>query len=148
MSGERDVEPNFRENVGDCEGNRDRCNAEGCPKYGSLGRAARDGGRRVKGCGDPVAIGRRNRRSGLEKQSKARKALGIAPQKFGDANEERWVDAYFANEVKAGRQVGPVLNWWLRVEAQVLSNEATHGPATAGSRPATRSPASSIGRCA
>lgn len=122
-----DVEPNFRSNLGECEGRTDRCKVDGCPKFGTLGRPAKDGMRRVKGCGDPVAIGRRSRRSGLEKQTVARKALGIQGQKFGDANEERWQDAYFANEVKSGAQVGPVANWWRRVEAQVLSNEADHG---------------------
>lgn len=110
-----DVEPRLKEKVE-------------CP-CGACGRFGTPGGRigHVRGCGCPRCRGRRNRRKGLEKQRVARKALGIAPQKFGDANEERWADAYFANEVKAGKQVGPVANWWLRVEAQVLSNEADFG---------------------
>jgi hypothetical protein len=93
---------------------------------GSL-RADRNGKRHVRGCECKGCQGRRNRRSGLRKQSEARKALGIAPQKFGDANEERWADAYFANEVKSGKQCSVLANWWRRVEAQVLANEADHG---------------------
>jgi hypothetical protein len=116
----RQVEPNFRA-VDDCG-----C---GCGAFGTLRtRPWANGVVCVKrGCPCPRCRGKRNRQQGLRKQTVARKALGVAPQKFGDANEERWSDAYFANEVKAGKQVGPLLNWWRRVEAQVLSNEATFG---------------------
>ena len=69
----------------------------------------------------------RNRRQGLAKQGKARKALGVAPQKFGDANEERWTDPLFANEVKSGAQVRPAFTAWVRMEAQILANEPDHG---------------------
>jgi hypothetical protein len=96
-------------------------------RFGTLGKPDRNGKRHVKGCPCRVCLGRRNRRSGLRKQRAARKALGVASQKFGDSNEETWADQYFANEVKSGKQCGPLLNWWRRVEAQVLANEADHG---------------------
>ncbi|HEV2928430.1 MAG TPA: hypothetical protein VGW74_07045 [Propionibacteriaceae bacterium] len=103
------------------------CTLDACDLFGTLGRPDRDGRRHVRGCGCPVCRGRRNRRSGQRKQRVARKALGVASQKFSDANEETWADQHFANEVKSGKQCGPVANWWRRVEAQVLANEADHG---------------------
>lgn len=103
------------------------CPLEDCTLYGAPGRPDKEGRSHVRGCKCHVCRGRRNRRSGLGKQREARKALGIAPNKFGDSNEERWADAHFANEVKSGKQCGPLLNWWRRVEAQVISNEADHG---------------------
>jgi hypothetical protein len=113
---------------GDCEGNQDNCKVTNCPLFGTLGKPARDGKRRIKGCGDPVARGRRSRRKGLKKQRDARKALGVAPShKFGDANEERWNDPIFANEVKSGKQIQPAVTAWLRIEKQVRSNEADFG---------------------
>lgn len=73
-------------------------------------------------------LGARNRRKGLRKQREARKALGVAPSnKFGDANEERWGDHLFANEVKAGKQIGPAVTAWTRIEKQVRSNEPDVG---------------------
>lgn len=112
----------------ECEGNKEKCNAEACPIFGTLGVAGKDGKRRVKGCGDPVARGKRNRAKGLKKQRDARKRLGVAPShKFGDANEENWNDPLFANEVKAGAQIKAAVTAWLRIEAQVLSNESDFG---------------------
>lgn len=81
----------------------------------------------VRGCGCRKCLGRRNRRKGLAKQREARKALGVKPQKFGDANEERWDDLLFANEVKAGKQIQPAVNAWTRIETQILSNRPDHG---------------------
>jgi hypothetical protein len=43
------------ERKGECQGNQDKCNLDGCPKFGTLGVAGRDGKRRVKGCSDPAA---------------------------------------------------------------------------------------------
>jgi hypothetical protein len=64
----------------------------------------------------------------LSKQRQARKALGVAPShKFGDANEERWGDPLFANEVKAGKQIQPAVTAWLRIETQVMSNQISAG---------------------
>jgi hypothetical protein len=73
-------------------------------------------------------MGARNRRKGLSKQRTARKALGVKPSnKFGDANEENWQDSLFANEVKAGKQIQPAVTAWLRIEAQVISNQSDYG---------------------
>jgi len=116
------------ERKGDCQGNREKCNLPDCPKFGTLGRPARDGNRRVKGCSDPTARGKRSRTKGLSKQRVARKRLGVAPSnKFGDANEENWQDHLFANEVKSGKQVSTVVTAWLRIDAQVRSNESDYG---------------------
>ena len=113
---------------GDCQGNREKCNLADCPKFGTLGKPARDGNRRVKGCSDPTARGKRSRTKGLSKQRVARKRLGVAPSnKFGDANEENWQDHLFANEVKSGKQVSTVVTAWLRIDAQVRSNESDYG---------------------
>lgn len=95
----------------------------GCGLFGTV-----SGGRHVRGCSCMACRGRRNRRKGLGKQREARKRLGVAPShKFGDANEERWGDPIFANEVKAGKQIGPAVTAWLRIEAQVLSNQQAVG---------------------
>jgi len=113
---------------GDCEGNQDRCTLNDCRLFGTLGRPGRDGKRRVRGCGDPVARGKNNRRKGLKKQRDARKRLGVAPSnKFGDSNEENWQGSFFANECKAGKQIQAAVNAWLRIEAQILSNDVAVG---------------------
>lgn len=93
----------------------------GCGKFGTVGAKGC-----VRGCGCRRCLGRRNRRKGLEKQRVARKALGIQPHRYGDTHEESWSDELFANECKAGKQCGPVANWWRRIEAQVLANEADY----------------------
>jgi len=52
----------------------------------------------------------------------------VAPSnKFGDANEENWQGSFFANEVKAGKQIQAAVNAWLRIEAQILSNDVAVG---------------------
>jgi len=94
----------------------------GCGRYGHPNK---DGC--VRGCTCRRCLGRRNRRKGLAKQNTARKALGVPASKFGDSNEERWQDERFATEVKSGKQCGPLVNWWRKVEAQVLANEADYG---------------------
>lgn len=107
------------ENAGLCE-----C---GCGLEGAYKRPWSNGQRCVKlKCRCPRCIGKANRRGGLRKQNVARKRLGVAASKFGDSAEERWHD-YFANEIKSGKQCGPVANWWARVEKQVLANEPDHG---------------------
>lgn len=106
------------ERKGECEGNRDKCNVDGCPKFGALGRQARDGKRRVKGCGDPVARGRRNRSKGDSKARRARKKLGLAATgNAGTRHEEHW-GGMFRVEVKAGVQVGPIATRFLAARAQ------------------------------
>ena len=93
------------ERKGECQGNQDKCNLSGCPKFGALGRPARDGLRRVKGCSDPTARGKRNRSKGDSKARSARKRLQI-----GGANtrhEELWGGALRV-EMKAGAQINPI----------------------------------------
>jgi len=90
---------------GECQGNQDKCNVSGCPLFGTLGRADRKGLRRIRGCGDPSARGRRNRIKGDSKARKARKKLGLGGHLT--RHEENWGGA-FRTEVKAGVQVGPI----------------------------------------
>lgn len=116
-----DVETFFKpDNFGSCE-----C---GCGAEGQFKRPWKNGQRCVKlKCRCPRCRGKNNRRSGLKKQGVARKALGIPGSKFGDSNEEKWQDTQFANEVKSGKQCGPLANWWAKVEKQVLANEPDFG---------------------
>jgi len=99
----------------DCEGNKDKCSAENCPLFGTLGKAGRDGKRRVKGCNDPVARGKRNRAKGDSKARRARKTLGIAGA--NTRHEEHWGGA-FRVEVKAGKQIEPIWTRYLLAEGQ------------------------------
>jgi len=97
----------------------------GCGLFGTV---RKNPAGHIRGCTCPKCRGQRNRRKGLTKQRQARKALGVAPShKFGDANEENWGDAIFANEVKAGAQIKPAVTAWSRIEAQVLSNQTAIG---------------------
>jgi hypothetical protein len=93
------------ERKGDCEGVRDRCVTPTCPLFGTLGRLGRDGKRRVRGCGDPAARGKRNRAKGDSKARRARKRLGLVG--VNSRHEELWGGALRV-EVKAGAQVGPI----------------------------------------
>ena len=110
------------ERKGECEGDRDRCNVDGCPRFGVLGRPGRDGARRVKGCGDPRARGKRNRSKGDSKARRARKMLGLsATGNAGTRHEEHW-GGMFRVEVKAGAQVGPIAT---RFDAAAGQSEAS-----------------------
>lgn len=110
------------ERKGDCQGRRDRCMlGDACPKFGTLGRAARDGKRRVKGCGDPVARGKRNRAKGDSKARRARKVLGITG--VNSRHEEHWGGA-FRVEVKSGAQVSPVITRYKSARAQSEASRA------------------------
>jgi len=106
---------------GDCQGNQDRCMLEACPKFGLLGRAGRDGKRRVKGCGDPVARGKRNRAKGDSKARRARKMLGIAGA--NTRHEELWGGAVRV-EMKAGAQVSPIVTRYKNAEQQSEQHRA------------------------
>lgn len=107
---------------GDCQGRRDRCTlGDACPKFGTLGRPARDGSRRVKGCGDPVARGRRNRAKGDSKARRARKMLGIAGA--NTRHEELWGGAVRV-EVKAGAQIEPIATRYRLAEQQSEQHRA------------------------
>lgn len=104
------------ERKGECAGNRDRCSlGDACPKFGLLGRPARDGKRRVKGCGDPVARGKRNRAKGDSKARRARKMLGIAGA--NTRHEELW-GGVVRVEMKAGAQVSPIVTRYRNAEQQ------------------------------
>lgn len=96
------------ERKGECQGNQDVCGADGCPKFGGLGRPDRGGKRRVRGCNDFVARGKRNRTKGDSKARKARKKLGLsATGNAGTRHEEHW-GGMLRVEVKAGAIVGPI----------------------------------------
>jgi hypothetical protein len=94
---------------------------DACPKFGTLGRASRDGARRVKGCGDPVARGRRNRAKGDAKARHARRVLGIVGA--NSRHEEHWGGA-FRVEVKSGAQVSPVVTRYKSARAQSDASRA------------------------
>ena len=93
------------ERKGECQGNRDRCSLDNCPLFGTLGRPDRKNVRRIRGCADPAARGRRNRTKGDAKARRARKKLGLGGHLT--RHEENW-GGYFRTEVKAGLQVGPI----------------------------------------
>ena len=106
---------------GECQGNQDRCTLETCPKFGLLGKASRDGKRRVKGCGDPVARGKRNRAKGDSKARRARKMLGIAGA--NTRHEELWGGAVRV-EVKSGAQISPIITRYKNAEQQSEQHRA------------------------
>jgi hypothetical protein len=106
------------ERKGYCEGNEEKCSVDLCPKFATLGRPGRDGKRRVKGCGDPVARGKRNRAKGDSKARRARKKLGlVATGHQGSRHEEDW-SGRFRVEVKAGAQVGPIATRFFAARSQ------------------------------
>ena len=112
------------ERKGECQGNRDRCTLDDCPKFGLLGRVGRDGKRRVKGGNDPVARGKRNRTKGDSKARRARKKLGLfATGNAGSRHEEHWLGA-FRVESKAGAQVGPIATRFFDAKAQSDASKA------------------------
>jgi hypothetical protein len=107
-----------------CEGNREKCSTDGCPKFGTLGRPGRDGKRRVAGCGDPVARGKRNRTKGDSKARRARKKLGLtATGNAGSRHEEHWA-GFFRVEVKAGAQVSPIATRFNLAKSQSEASKA------------------------
>ena len=93
------------ERKGECQGNRSRCTVDGCPLFGTLGRPDRRQVRRVRGCADPAARGRRNRTKGDAKARRARKKLGLGGHLT--RHEENW-GGVFRTEIKAGAQIGPI----------------------------------------
>jgi hypothetical protein len=101
---------------GECQGDRDRCKRPECPAFGTLGRPGRDGKRRVRGCDDPSARGKRNRTKGQRTQRKIANKLGI-PTGMGGGNEETW-QSNLRIEVKSGAQVRPVITAYLKQKAQ------------------------------
>jgi hypothetical protein len=81
---------------GECQ-----CLLARCTLYGMLGKPDRNGFRHVRGCPCRTCLGRRNRRNGQRKQSKARNILGIAGPTLGADHEENWRGALRC-EVKSG----------------------------------------------
>lgn len=104
---------------GSCQGNQDRCSVEDCPRFGTLLKPSRDGKRRVKGCGDPVARGKRNRAKGDAKARKVRPLLGLAGP---NTRHEELLRGPVLTESKAGAQVGPV---WTRYQSARAQAEAS-----------------------
>ena len=61
----------------ECGGNRERCNAPGCPLFGStLRKTFRDGLPRVRGCGDPAARGSRAPKNAGSRERKTARRIG------------------------------------------------------------------------
>jgi hypothetical protein len=105
---------------GFCEGNQDKCGVQTaygkCPLFGALGKANyKDGKRRVKGCNDPTARGKRNRAKGDGKARKVRKALNL--QGVNSRHEEHW-GGHIRVEVKAGAQISPITTRFELAERQ------------------------------
>lgn len=88
---------------------------DNCPLFGTLGRPDRQGLRRVRGCADPAARGKRNRRKGDSKARRARKKLGLGGHLT--RHEENWGGA-FRTEIKAGAQIGPIATRFYAAKAQ------------------------------
>jgi hypothetical protein len=103
------------ERKGECQGNHERCSLDGCPLFGTLGRPDRHGVRRVRGCSDPAARGRRNRTKGDSKARRARKKLGLGGHLT--RHEENWGGA-FRTEIKAGLQVSPIATRFVQAKSQ------------------------------
>lgn len=102
---------------GPCEGNQEKCSRTDCPMYGTLMKPNRDGKRRIRGCEDPAARGRRNRRSGQKRQAKAARAIGVPKTAIAPGDEENFQGAVRV-EVKSGAQVGPIITRYRLAEAQ------------------------------
>ena len=100
---------------GQCEGNQEKCSFDDCPRFGGLGRPARDGKRRVKLCGDPTARGKRNRSKGDLKARQARKALNL--QGVNSRHEEHW-GGPIRVEAKSGAFAKPVATKYYLARAQ------------------------------
>ena len=103
------------ERKGECQGNQAKCNVDGCPLFGTLGRPDRNQVRRVRGCSDPAARGRRNRTKGDAKARRARKKLGLGGHLT--RHEESW-SGVVRTEIKAGIQVGPIATRFNAAKAQ------------------------------
>lgn len=109
---------------GYCEGNPNRCTLEKstmCPLFGLFGRPGNDGKRRVKGCGDPAARGKRNRAKGDSKARKARKLMRLAGP---NTRHEEHLRGPVLTESKAGAQVGPIWTRYRDARAQAEASRA------------------------
>lgn len=107
---------------GECQGDVDRCSLKDkCPAFGLLGKPGRDGKRRVKGCGDPRARGKRNRAKGDSKARRARKMLGIPGA--NTRHEELWGGPARV-EVKSGSFATPIQTKYLAARSQSEAHRA------------------------
>jgi len=112
----------MEERKGECQGDAARCSLKDkCPIFGLLGKPGRDGKRRVKGCGDPRARGKRNRAKGDSKARRARKRLGITGA--NTRHEEHW-GGHLRLEVKSGNQVEPIATRFNAAEKQSAQAKA------------------------
>lgn len=109
------------ERKGECQGNQDKCSVDNCPLFGTLGRPDRNNVRRIRGCADPAARGRRNRTKGDSKARRARKKLGLGGHLT--RHEENW-GGVVRTEVKAGAQVGPIATRFNAAKAQSYASKA------------------------
>lgn len=101
---------------GDCQGNPDKCSRSDCPIFGSLLKPSKDGKRRVRGCGDKVAMGARSRRKGKRAQRAVANKLGV-PTGIDGGNEETWRSSLRV-EVKEGKQVQAAVTAYRRTRDQ------------------------------
>ncbi len=98
-----------------CEGNGATCSGDVCPLFGTpMVRQFRDGKQRVRGCDDAQARGRRSKKKGADKQTKAVTALGIVRT----SGHEEFLGGTVRVEVKAGAQVGPIDTRFRKAKAQ------------------------------
>ncbi len=107
---------------GPCEGTHKSCALckAGEVKVGLLGAPHKKTGvRRVRGCKDPTAIGKRNRTKGKAKQRTARRQVGVQDSDIPSMlmEEESW-DGIFRFEVKAGQQIKALTTRFSQAEAQ------------------------------
>lgn len=115
------VEPRFKTNQGVCNGRADVCKRDDCPIYGTLGRPALDGRQRVRGCGDPVAVGKRNRTKGDAKARQARKRLRLTG---ANTRHEEHLGGVARFESKAGAKDGANKVWTAYRNARAQSEAA------------------------
>lgn len=94
-----------------------------CGLFGTLKKPNRANIRCVRGCRCRSCLGRLNRQKGQRKQRVAQKALKIPGSSLGANHEELW-RGLVRVEVKAGGQVQPAFNQFLRMEAQAEAARA------------------------
>src|SRR4051794_39125605 len=93
--------------------------------FGALPKPDKNGIRRVRGCKDPTARGRRSRRSRLSAQRRAAKNAAVAavgPLRPG--NEEHYAGRLLV-EFKSGAQIGPLVRAFEKGEKQAESQRST-----------------------
>lgn len=111
------VTPLLKEMV-DCK--VDGCGLEDCTAYGIATKNGHPRGCTTK-C--PKCRGRRNKRKGARKQSKATTALGIPRSSLSPGHEE-FLRGEVLTEVKSGAQVGPLWTRYIAAEAQSNASRA------------------------